>query len=232
MIVLHQFAPPPWLPNASPFCMKVENYLRMAAVPFETNDKASPLSAPKKKLPFITDGDKKIADSAFIVDYLKATYGDPLDAAVSAPDRAMATALCRLMEEHLYWSLIYSRWIDDASWPATRALFFGGMPAPLRAVLPHVVRRGIRQSLFGHGMGRHSADEIYAVGKADLTVLSEFLGAKAFFLGPKPTSLDATAYAFLANVVSAPFETPLKVHAATLPNLAPYCARMKAKYYA
>jgi glutathione S-transferase len=232
MITLHQFAAVPWLPNPSPFCMKVENYLRMAAVPFEPNYKASPIKAPKKKLPFITDDAKTIADSGFIIEYLKKTYGDPLDAAVSAPDRAMATALVRLMEEHLYWSLVYSRWSDDASWPQTRTVFFAELPAPLRAIVPSLARKGIRESLAGHGMGRHSRDEIYALGRADLDVLSEFLGEKDFFLGKKPTTLDATAYAFIANVLVAPFETPLKEHAATLSNLAPYCARMKAKYYA
>ena len=212
--------------------MKVENYLRMTAVPFETNGKASPLKAPKKKLPFITDGEKTVADSSMIVEHLKTTYGDSLDAALSASDRVIATAFSRLMEEHLYWAIVYSRWIDDAFWPETRAQLFGGMPAPLRAIVPHLARKNVRAQLIGHGMGRHTPDEIYGLGKADLTALSEFLGEKDFFLGTKPTSVDATAYAFIANVVVAPMETPLKVHAATLPNLAAYCARMKAKYYA
>ncbi len=72
---------------------------------------------------------------------------------------------------------------------------FGSIPAPLRAVVSHFVRRRMRGALASQGMGRHTPDEIYALGKADLTVLSEFLGAKDFFLGPTPTSLDATAYA-------------------------------------
>lgn len=231
MITLHQFASMPWLPNASPFCMKVENYLRMAAIPFETDDKATPLKAPKRKLPFITVGDKTIADSGFILEYLKKTYGDPLDAALTGSDRAMGMALTRMIEEHLYWAIVYARWIDEEFWPQTRALFFGGIPAILRPVITRVVRKSTRASLAGHGMGRHTPEEIYSLGKADLSVLSELLGDKPFFFGEKPTSFDATAYAFIAHVVVPPFETPLKKHAATLPNLAPYCARMKAKYY-
>ena len=35
MIQLYQFEPAFGLPNASPFCMKVETWLRMAALPFE-----------------------------------------------------------------------------------------------------------------------------------------------------------------------------------------------------
>jgi hypothetical protein len=36
LITLHQFAPAFGLPNASPFCMKLETYLRMAGLPCET----------------------------------------------------------------------------------------------------------------------------------------------------------------------------------------------------
>ena len=35
MIKLYQFEPAFGLANASPFCMKLETYLRMAALPFE-----------------------------------------------------------------------------------------------------------------------------------------------------------------------------------------------------
>ena len=34
MIKLYQFPPAFGLPNASPFCMKLETYLRMAGLPF------------------------------------------------------------------------------------------------------------------------------------------------------------------------------------------------------
>ena len=34
-IKLYQFPPALGLPNASPFCMKLETYLRMAGLPFE-----------------------------------------------------------------------------------------------------------------------------------------------------------------------------------------------------
>ena len=53
MIVLHQFKSFFGLPNASPFCMKLETYLRMAGLPFEI-PAASVRAigrAPKGKLP-------------------------------------------------------------------------------------------------------------------------------------------------------------------------------------
>ena len=62
----YQFRPVWGLPNASPFCMKLETYLRMAALPYHVAKNADVRKAPKKKLPFIDDGGKVIADSGFI----------------------------------------------------------------------------------------------------------------------------------------------------------------------
>ena len=80
-------------------------------------------------------------------------------------------------------------------------------------------------------MGRHTREEIYAIGKADLSALANFLGVKPYFLGDRPASLDATGYAFIANVLWVPGESPLKHHAAGYPQLEAYCRRMQARYY-
>ena len=74
-------------------------------------------------------------------------------------------------------------------------------------------------------------DEIVAIGKKDITAAAGFLGDKAFFLGAQPSSLDATAYAFLVNVLWVPVESPLKTHAQQYPQLEAYCRRMKDKYF-
>jgi glutathione S-transferase len=52
--------------------MKVENYLRMTGIPYEVVDDFDLAKAPKGKLPYIEDA------GGLILDYLKATYGDPL----------------------------------------------------------------------------------------------------------------------------------------------------------
>ncbi|MGH8581432.1 MAG: Tom37 metaxin N-terminal-like domain-containing protein, partial [Gammaproteobacteria bacterium] len=116
MIRLHQFKRQWGIANPSPFCMKVETYLRMTGLPYEVIEEASPLNAPKKKLPYIDDGEKVIPDSGFIIDYLKASYGNPLDGGLSRAQQADAHLLRRLCEESLLWPVVYSRWIDDRGW--------------------------------------------------------------------------------------------------------------------
>jgi len=211
--------------------MKVENYLRMARIPYEIAPNASHFKAPKRKLPYIRDSGKIVADSSFIIEYLKSAYGDPLDARLTALENAQALALRRMMEENLYWTIVYARWMVPQGWKMTRAEFFKPVPVLLRRPISALARRGVARQLWGQGMGRHSAEEVYHIGNIDIIALAEFLGGKPFFMGENPTSLDATAYAFLANIILVPLDSALKQHALKCPHLEAYCQRMRARYY-
>jgi Glutathione S-transferase, C-terminal domain len=87
------------------------------------------------------------------------------------------------------------------------------------------------ESVYSIEMGKHSSEEIYAIGIADLTALSDFLSDKPFFFGSEPTSLDAAAYGILANILWAPFDSPIKNKAQQLANIVAYCTRMRDQYY-
>ena len=50
-------------------------------------------------------------------------------------------------------------------------------------------------------------------------------------LGAQPSSLDATAYAFLANLLWAPVDSPIRHHAQQRPTLEAYCQRMMVRFY-
>jgi glutathione S-transferase len=231
MIKLYQFAPAFGLPNASNFCLKLETYLRMAEIPFESVYSTDMGKAPKGKMPYIVDGDKKIGDSNFIIDYLKQTYGDSLDAHLTASERAISLAMHRLIEENLYWVMVHNRWIEADNWETTKAIFFSELPPIIKSIVPNMLRKNNQKKLQGHGMGKHSSEEIYAIGIADLIALSDFLADKLFFFGNKPTSLDASAYGILANILWAPFDSPIKNKAQQLNNIVAYCDRMRDRYY-
>lgn len=233
MIKLYQFAPAWGLPNPGPFCFKVEAYLRMAELEYETRV-GDPRKAPKKKLPYIDDGGRVISDSTHIIEHLKRTKGDPLDAGMTSAERATAHATRRMVEEGLYFCLAYWRWIeDDAFAIAERDLLRPVLPPVIRSVIPRLVRRQVKEQLRAQGTGRHTRDEIFAMGRADLDCLSETLGEGPYFGGAEPRSIDATMYAFLAIVLWSPPEGgPLNEHVKTKPNLVAYCERMKARYWA
>jgi glutathione S-transferase len=101
----------------------------------------------------------------------------------------------------------------------------------IRDIVAPIIRRRLQSQLYGQGMSRHTENEVFDRGKRDLTSLSDFLGDKPFFMGEQPTTLDATAFCFLVNVLWCPINSPLKVHAKQLENLPQFSDRMKRRFF-
>jgi glutathione S-transferase len=229
-IELHQFPTPRGWPNLSPFCMKVETWLKLAGLDYTIVTQPFP-NGPNGKLPVVKVDGETICDSHTIIERLSAQYGKDLDAGLDAKQRAAARAFERLINEHLYWSLVYFRWLDDAGWAQTQRLLLAKIPAPMRKLVRPFVQRGIRAQLQGHGLGRHGPDEIVRRAAQDVQALADWLGDAPYFMGAEPTAIDASVYAFVANLHSAPIITPLKAVVAAQPNLVAYCARMQARCF-
>lgn len=226
--MIRLFQIPPSLkgtPNPSPFCVKLECALRLGGIPYEIEHVANPAAGPKHKVPFVEIDGTRIGDSTLIIDTLRA-HGLDLDRNLGARERATSHALQRMIEERLYWAMVYSRWVEDDGWRVVKGLYFAGLPWPMRAAVARGARKSVMARLDGHGIGRHSRDEIYALGAGDLTALSDFLGGHRFFFGDEPTLADATAFGFLVNIVGPDLPNPLKDAALGHANLVAYTERM------
>ncbi len=204
----------------------------MTQIPYKVIE-TMPLNAPKGKLPYIEDDGIKVADSSFIIEYLKKNYGDSLDQRLTKEQRATMLAMQRMLEEHLYWVGMYTRWqYSEQNWRINKQAIFGDLPPFIRDLVAGIYRRLIiRKQIYGHGIGRHHADEIFHLGKLDLDALSDFLGSKPFFMGDQPTSLDASAFGVLINTIFTPITSPLQEHGKTKANLVDYCNRMMGTFY-
>ena len=230
-IVVHQM-PSAWgLPSISPFCLKLEVYLRMSGIPFRSVVDATPFAGPKGKLPWIEHDGKRIGDSGFIIEYLERRFGCDPNATLSAAERGVARALRRLIEENLYWTMVYDRWVVDENWQMFRDVVLGGVPAALRAAVAAFARRGVRRQLTGHGIGLHTRDEIHAIGCGDVAAIADVLADKPFLMGDTPTEIDAVAYGLLPNVMHVPIESPVKDAALARSNLVAYLERMRDRYF-
>jgi glutathione S-transferase len=231
-LVVHQL-PGAWgLPSISPFCLKLDLYLRIVGIPFETVVDATPFGGPKGKLPWIEHEGKKIGDSGFIIEYLESRFGRDANAGLSAAERAVSLSMRRLIEENLYWVMVYDRWIVEDNWPTFRKVVLGGVPIPIRQVIAPIARRGVRSQLKGHGIGLHSRDEIHAIGRSDIGAIADFLGDKPFLMGATATELDAVAYGLLPNIMNVPIASPIKDEALKRANLVGYLERIKSRYFA
>lgn len=230
MITLYGFGPAFGLPDPSPFVTKAELLLKMAGLAY-TVGTGGFRKAPKGKLPYIVDDGEAVADSTFIRWHLEKKYHIDFDRGLSAEQRAIAWAFEKMLEDHLYWAVVKDRWLNDANFAKGPRKFFRGLPAPIQPLVAAVVRRQIRQRLHGQGMGRHSAEEITALGTRSVDATADFLGTKPYMMGDAPTGLDATSFSFVAGVLCPVFESPIRIAAERHDNLKSYVDRMMARFY-
>jgi glutathione S-transferase len=224
-VVLVQF-PPVWGRNFSPFTLKLETWLRLARVPYTVRYQRNPTFSPKGKLPYIIDRNRRVGDSGLIIEHLKRSRMIDPDAWLEARQLAQSLTLQRMFEDHLYYSLVYSRWVDPEGWAAMTKVVAAIFPAPMDRVMGPFLRRRITKRLREHGQGRHSPREIYAMAREDLAAASIMLGSRRFFMGEQTSTIDAVAFGFLSNILLVPMETELRRIADDFPNLRRFCEQM------
>lgn len=196
MLTLFQLPRGSGTPNLSPFCTKLETYLRMAQIPYQVRV-SDTRKAPKGKVPWVEHEGQRLGDSSLIIDYLKRRFGDPLDGRLTARERAIGRLVQRTLEEGTYWVGVYDRWAVDENFERIREPLFGAiLGRPLIWVVPDLIRKRTLGALYAQGTSRHSREEVYAMGRADLQAVSELLGEQPFLFGELPSSYDAILYAF------------------------------------
>lgn len=218
--------------NLSPFCLKLEAWMRMAEIEYQIVCDSPVYKAPKGKFPVIEDQGQIIPDSNFAVEYLEKKYSDPLDGHLQASEKATVIAYKMLVEESLYWQLLYSRWMEDHNWQILKAFFFKDMPFPVSFFVTKLLRKNVQKNLKIQGTGRHSREQIYQLGQSNIRALSDFLGDKPYFMGDKVSSLDAIAYGTLANLRLDYLPSPLVDYTKKCENLVSFCDRIKARWFA
>ena len=216
------------LESLSPFCMKVEVYLKLQQLPYKT-EAGDPRKAPKGKMPVIVSGGDRIADSSAIFDYLEQKSDTPLDRGLDAAGRARAHVLKRTFEESLYWAMLWSRWGDDDGWTELRPHIEAAVPGVLRWLLPGIIRKKVVASSHAQGIGRHTREEIYALGKADIEAIAGLLGDRPYLIDDQLRTIDVIGYAFFKNILFWPKPSPLTEHARTFPALAAYVERIDSR---
>jgi glutathione S-transferase len=230
VITLFTFGPGFGLPDPSPFVMKVETLLKMAKLSYRT-DTTGFSKAPKGKLPYIDDDGTVVSDSTFIRWHLEKKYRIDFDQGLDASQKATAWAFEKMAEDQLYWVVVNDRWMDDVNFRKGPLKFFERVPAPLRPIVVTIVRRKLRTTLHGQGIGRHSPDEVLALATRSIDAIADFLGDKPFLMGSEPTGVDATMFAFACGLLCPHFDTRIRAVAEQRGNLRHYVGRMTARFY-
>lgn len=188
------------LQNVSPFCLKAEMLMTQLGLKYDIAVQADPRKAPKGKLPYlISDGDK-LPDSELITMHIDALTQGRVYGGLAAKDQAFGTALSRLVDDHLYWILVASRWLDDDWFVHIIDGFFHIAPKPLRGFVARQARKQVEKTYFLHGLGRHSQQEQQEFARRDLQALQDAVGGDGFLFSAEPCIFDFTIASFMAGV--------------------------------
>jgi len=229
-IKLFQFPRMFAIPNLSPFCCKLETWLRIAGIPYESVDTSDPRKGPKGKLPFIEDAGVRIADTSIIVDHLVKTRGVDPDARLDASQRATALLVQRTLEEHFAFVVAYTHLVRDEGLQYTCARF-DPVPSIIRPLVIHTVQRQIKKLLWYQGILRHSDGEIIDSGLQDWRAVLAVMSDGPFFFGDEPTGVDAIVFGALATSVLTPIESPIRDFLSSQPECVAYTERMRMRFF-
>lgn len=218
------------IPNLSPFCCKLETWLRIAGIPYEVVDTSDPRKGPKGKVPFIEDAGQRIGDSSFIVDHLTKTRGVKPDTHLDAAQRGIALLVQRTLEEHYAFVLLYTHLVREQGARLTNARF-DSVPAIVRPFVARAVNGQIKKILWYEGTLRHSDQEIVDLAIRDWKAVFTVMSRGPFFFGDEPTGIDAVVFGALAASVLTPIESPIRDFLRAQPGVVDYATRMRARFF-
>ncbi len=216
-------------PNLSPFCTKVELFLRCYSIEYRVRG-WSPVGAPRGKMPYIENKGSKIGDSQLILDHLQHEFGLDIDSHLSCEQRALGHCIRKLLEESSYFYGLFLRWSSDANFAVIKPIVFGSLPWPMKWIIPRMVRRRMMKSLHGQGTGRHCKSDIVRMLEQDLSAVAALQKNKPYFFGERISSVDFTFYSFcLAMMADLPEPVPVPKDLAM--RLKTYCDPITQLYF-
>jgi len=221
MITLYSYPTLFGVADNNGYGLKVFAFLRLTGVPFVHEHIFDASAAPRGQLPYIVDDGETIGDSETIIAHLIGKYALTIDAALGQRERDLSLLITRMLDD-LYWVMSYSRWKDERYWPLFRdALMREHQNLTTDGLLK--AREFNFQRYHFQGIGRYAPDAAYVRGLADLKVLADLVPAQGYVHGPKPCSIDAGIYGFIANIYFYDIDTPLKRFVVSQQNLVRHC---------
>lgn len=200
MVTLYTFPETFGLRNVSPFCLKVEMALTHLNVEYEIVEEKDPRKSPKGKLPYIVMNGESLADSEVILEHLDESHNGALYGTLTDDEYARGYAFTRLTEDHLYWLLVASRWLDDDWFPNVVNGFFDNLPRIIRPLVCKAARKQVFKTLDLHGLGRHNLDEQAGFARRDLRTLSRAVTTHPFIAGENLTAFDFSVASLLSGI--------------------------------
>uniref|UniRef100_A0A0N5CEP2 Failed axon connections n=1 Tax=Strongyloides papillosus TaxID=174720 RepID=A0A0N5CEP2_STREA len=225
------------IPQASPFALKLETWLRATKLKYHNISNNLTIFSHKGQIPFIELNGRQIADSNSIIEFLKEKYNIDIDSSLSEEQQATGRAIRLLAEESVFRVLMYNR-SKYNDW-FIKSEGFGDVVSGLKKkflgkVGLKMLRRKLESKCQAQGIGRNKEHEVEEILKGDLKALSVLLADKQYFFGDSFTTIDATVFGQLAQFYYTPIlnkEAILKFMDEETTNLVEFIKRVKEAYW-
>lgn len=189
--------------DINPYAMKVALLLKINHIPHQLIYQPYQNQSPTGLLPYIIDGDVILADSSAIVDYLRQQYGLSSDKVIDENTAYTWRQLEQLCENDLYPIIVHSRMLD----PSGLAVMTSNKT--ITEVLNskesiEIVQNKMQQLINASSISQFTQEQRYLRGLDILYTIENTIHKGTPWLDHKPSTYDATVYAFLENIQAIP----------------------------
>ena len=230
-VYLIQVPVSPEVRSISPYALKLETWLRLSGIPFES--RYSLVMNERQQTPYIEYNGKPYPDTNLIIDFLKEEFVVDPDQDLSKEDRMLTHLIRTMIESHLanigfYWryALNYPEFLDKT---VDTSDFPRGTVPIMKFIFPLIA------SFKGYlsGISRCDAEEMNESSFKDLKVISNYLKDKKYFFGGESAStVDCIIFGHLAQFLFIPMDFPQKPFLRKeCPNLVEHVNRIKEEFW-
>jgi len=224
-VYLVQFPVSPDVRSISPFSLKVETWLRLKGIPYENIYTLR--FGRKGQIPYIELNGEQIPDSNVIIKRLAQHFNVKPDESFYPEQEALGHTVVRMIENHTCKGNFLWRYVNMGGEFIPR--YFNWLTPRRLAVTKFFFDKSMRLSMYAHGIGRHSTEEINNFVCEDLHAISRLLGDKKYFFGEKLSETDCALFGHLAQFYYVNLsDFPMKNYlVGECPNLVSYIQRIR-----
>jgi len=194
--------------NVSPFCLKVEVYLRLRGFDFQTRTFFNPWRSRTGRFPRLWVQEKEVTDSFQILQLLEGKFpSGALDRSLDAQQLRQSFLLQRIFDLDFYRILLFHRWIDETGFSSLQKHFMPLFPKGTGRVALPILRTAIRSEARELGILDWSQAEIFRHGREILNHVANAFSSEPFLFGKKPCTVDCVAYSFLSSLEKVPAQS-------------------------
>lgn len=185
--VVYQYPGSRGLPSVSPPCIKVQFALRLLEIPYRVENLRSGAQvrrvSPTGRVPVLEVGNKKIADSMAILDFLEDRNPEgalfPTDPVERLHDRLWD----HFATDSLYWIGLYHRWVAPDNRVRVVNAMMGRRFSIRKLMFRQLLVRAMIRRAKGQSIGLRPLDEVNASAERCLGLVSEGLRGGPFLGG-------------------------------------------------